>query len=112
MVASFLRNESFAFHIEPSVLIEGNSSFLKLISKALSFSGICLITATEFDIHFLAYNQLFPKILINLDGFGALLVESMVSSMCVEQRAVSSCSGSSGFFLFGIFLTHKLRIEQ
>ena len=98
MVASLLRNESFAFHIEPSVLIEGNSSFLKLISKALSSSGICLITAAKFDIHFLAYNQLFPKSLINLDGFSALLVESMVSSMCVEQRTVSSCSGSSGFF--------------
>ena len=71
------------FNILPSVLIEGNSSFLQLCLLR------DLITATEFD-----------KPWYNLMASMSLLLESMLPSMYIEQRTVSVAFGSSGFFFF------------
>ena len=96
------------FRIIPKFLIEGSSSFLKPISASVSSSRICLITATEFDIHFVAYIPAIPhyfdKSWYSLVASVSVLLESMLSSMNVEQSTVSAASGSSGLFFLACSL--------
>ena len=74
----------------------------------MSSSGICLLTTTEFDIHFLLYISALPhkldKSWYSLTASTLLLLEFM---LYIEQRNLFAASCSSDFFLFGMLLTNK-----